>query len=69
MSHFVRLCMDYEDSNWFKPDGIWLLRRFADSGDLFPDENGAILLEKAHPVGGLMCISLLDQRTCVTTRI
>ncbi|MBO0793725.1 MAG: hypothetical protein J2P36_22615, partial [Ktedonobacteraceae bacterium] len=23
MSHFVRLCMDYEDSNWFKPDGIW----------------------------------------------
>ena len=23
MNKVAHLCMDYEDSNWFKPDGIW----------------------------------------------
>jgi hypothetical protein len=44
-----------------------LLRRFADSGDLLPDEDGAILLEKPNEVGDLTRISWLDRQTCVTT--
>jgi hypothetical protein len=48
---------------------IWLLRRFADPGDFFPDEDHALPLVKPHEVGGLMRISLLDQQTCVTTKL
>ena len=47
---------------WHDAANHWLLRRFADSGNTFPDEDGAILLVKPREVGDLMRISLLHQQ-------
>ena len=46
MSELVRLSMNYEDSNWFKPDKIWILRKFADSWNGSGEAENALLLPK-----------------------
>ncbi|EFH84095.1 hypothetical protein Krac_5113 [Ktedonobacter racemifer DSM 44963] len=64
MSYFVRLCMDYEDSNWFKPDGIWFKvakRRFVveqeHATECFPLELAAVALlsQVASQASELLC--------------